>query len=241
MNLSERIRSLISEPLTAAEIHKKCEIEVDLVRGLLQTMVKLGIAKRIGDKRPYQYQLARPLKQQNRGFKLNDKKNISQEIRDQLKVKNMAPAEIGAALGITTEKAYQHMRDMLPGGYICKMGDGKYMWLKDPKQPLTPDQKAAKAEAKREKRKANRRIAAALSPKRIRHPRMTPLTVKKSANPQCDKPAQTVDEWLKAGGVIDRSPTLPKFERLTAKDIAKGIYRQRSIVTVNAGRSYLTA
>lgn len=241
MNLSERIRSLIANPLTAPEIHSKMPgVDIKLIRGLLQRMVIVGIAKRIGDKRPYQYQVARPLKQQNRGFDLKVV-TIAQKIRDELKVQNMSPAEVGAALGMTASEAYKHMRDMVPGNYLCKMGDGKYMWLKDPKRPMTSTEKSAKEKARQADKNAKRRAVLASQPPRVRHPKISPLTVKKVAETQCNKPAQTVDEWLKAGGVIDRSPTVPKFERLTAEEISQVSHRQRSIVTVNAGRSYLTA
>ncbi len=51
---------------------------------------------------------------------------------------------------------------------------------------------------------------------------------------------QTVEEWIKAGGVIDRSPTVPKFERLTADEIESAPYRQKISASTISTRSYLS-
>lgn len=40
-----------------------------------------------------------------------------------------------------------------------------------------------------------------------------------------DRPKQSVEDWLKAGGKIDRSPTAHKFERLTKAEIESGAAR----------------
>jgi len=69
VNTSENIRSLISLPLTAHEIHAKMpEVDLKLIRGCIQRMVATGIVRKIGESRPYSYQLARKLKRTNRGF-----------------------------------------------------------------------------------------------------------------------------------------------------------------------------
>lgn len=159
--------------------------------------------------------------------------NVSQAIRDQLKVNQMTPAEIGAALGITTERAYQHLRDMIPGAYICKMGDGTYMWLKDPKKAMSQEEK----EEKRRERNIKRRVARQLNPT-VSAPHRV-----KSAGPKKAEaafvPGETVDEWIKAGGVIDRSPMTNKFKRLTAEDIDRNRRGPSPFWKIKVSRAYL--
>lgn len=206
---SERIRSLIVEPMTATEVSERLAVRVKLVRGLIQTMLRLGIVTKVGDKRPYQYQVSRELKEQNRGFGL--KSNTSQKIRDLLKKEDMKPAQICRELGLKSDRAYQHLRDMIPGGYIVKNINGTYRWLKDPAPPMSEEEKNRK---KNERRRAQR---AANPPRPVRRTTM-PIVIRK-AQPQCTKPSQTVEEWEANGGVIDRSPTQSRFERLTTEDI----------------------
>jgi hypothetical protein len=209
---SERIRSLIAEPMTAAQVSESLAVRVKLVRGLIQTMLRLGIVTKVGDKRPYQYQVSRELKEQNRGFGL--KSNTSQKIRDLLKKEDMTPAQICRELGLKSDRAYQHLRDMIPGGYIAKNVNGTYRWLKDPAPPMSEEEKNRK---KNERRRAQR-AANPPAPRPIRRASTMPIVIRKP-QPQCVKPSQTVEEWLANGGVIDRSPTQSRFERLTTEDI----------------------
>lgn len=237
MNLSERIRSLISEPMTSADISKTIDVRVKLVRGLIQTMLRLGIVTKIGDKRPYKYQVVRELKEQHRGFGL--KSNTSQKIRDLLKEEDMTPGQIGAELAVKVETVYQHMRDMIPGGYIAKNPNGTYRWLKDPKPPMTEQERAEKRRERRRAKRAAGAINPRVKPAKPRHERMVPITIKKPVVTSSGKPAQTVDEWLAQGGVIDRSPTPVRFERLTQKDISSHDYRGRPSSVQRVARSYL--
>lgn len=234
MNKSERIRSLINEPMTSAEISESIDVRVKLVRGLIQTMLRLGIVTQIGDKRPYKYQVARELKEQNRGFGL--KSNTSQNIRNTLKIQELTPAQIASKLSLKTDNVYQHMRDMIHSGYIAKNEDGTYQWIKDPAPPMTEQERLAK----RRERDRLKRAAHASTPRpKVRHERMVPITIKKPVEDANGKPAQTVDEWLAEGGKIDRSPTPVRFERLTKQDIASHDYRGRPSAVQRVARSYL--
>ena len=66
---------------------------------------------------------------------------------------------------------------------------------------------------------------------------MTVVKVKEKAEPKAVK-AQTVDEWLAQGGVIDRSPTPLPFERLSQADIDMS-YRAASTAQLRTTRTYL--
>jgi hypothetical protein len=58
-----------------------------------------------------------------------------------------------------------------------------------------------------------------------RKPDAMTIKVKRAAQPTDNSPRQTVEEWLKAGGKIDRSPTEHKFERLSHEEIMGGAKR----------------
>lgn len=221
MNISACIRSLISYPMTADEIQKSVGVPIATIRGILQRMVIVGTVDRIGCKKPYKYQ-------NSKGYTLN-KKNVAQLIRDQLKITQMAPAQVAALIGVTTERAYQCMRDMVKSGHIAKMGDGTYVFIREPKKPMTPDEA-------REKKKAARRVA---KNGQRRYPvKQYTVIAPKKIKEEYTGPKQSVDDWLKAGGVIDRSPTVPKFERLTAEDIAATPFRPSSMQG-GTSRAYL--
>lgn len=221
MNKSERIRSLISSPKTAAEIQQSVGVPIATIRGILQRMVIVGKVDRIGCKKPYKYQ-------NSKGYTL-DKKNVAQLIRDQLKIKQMAPAQVAALIGVTTERAYLCMRDMVKTGILAKGGDGTYIFVREPKKPMS------KEEA-REKKNAARRVG---NNGQRRYP-VKPYTViaPKKIKEEYTGPKQSVEDWIKAGGKIDRNPTIPKFERLTAEDIAATPFRPSSMQG-GTSRAYL--
>lgn len=236
MNLSERIRSQIGNPLTAPEIHSKMpDVDIKLIRGLLQRMVIVGIVKRIGDKRPYQYKVGRGLEIHKRGTDLN----ITAQVRSCIKEHGpISPDGIAKITGIKVREVRARITEMKKRKFIEADANGLIVFLRD---RITPSTRMADSE--RRQRDRLRMKLARQKASQSRPAQSTPMTVvnlKGKPEPK-NVVAQTVDEWLKAGGVIDRSPTVPKFERLTADDIAQVGYRQRSIVTVNAGRSYLTA
>lgn len=193
--------------------------------GCLQRMVARGIIIRHGT-RPHTYTLGRPLLPQNRGSKPG--MSTAEKIREQLKIRQMAPAEIAQAIGITTERCYQGLRDML-GTYVAKMGDGTYMWLRDPKKAMTDEEKNAK-------RRARKKTEA---PKVSQAIRQRPIQIRRAPVASYEGPRQSVEEWLAAGGVIDRSPTQSRFERLTASDIGGADWRGRPMMPNRASRNYL--
>lgn len=221
MNISDRIRSLIISPKTAAEIHQKMpEVSLALIRGCIQTMVRVGLVNRIGSKKPYTYQVARSLKQQNRGFDLS-KVSFSQQVRDQLKKKDMRPAEIADAIGSTSQKVFTSLRDSCTAGYVQKAADGTYKFVRDPVQ------KVAMSKEERYRRQREYRDRKAAEEGRTRNPRrpVKPYTVIEPKKVTWMGDYQTVEEWVAAGGVIDRSPTPNRFERLTDENILTNSFK----------------
>lgn len=232
MNKSERIRSLISQPKTAAEIHTEMpDVPIPLIRGLLQTMLHRGLAHRIGDKRPYQYKIGRGLEIHKRGRDLN----ITQQIRACIRHNGPISADrIQIETGIKMKDIRSRISEMKKRKFIEQDANGCYVFLRESKNPpeLTPEERKEKA---RELKARQRRRQKALRPKKC-----VPLTIvkaKQSAQSVAQKP-MTVDEWLAQGGVIDRSPTPLPFERLSRDDIDTS-YRARSTVMARTARSYL--
>lgn len=236
MNNSARIRSLISHAMTAAEIHELMpDVPLPLIRGLLQTMLHRGLAHRIGDKRPYQYKVGRGLEIHKRGTDLN----ITQKVRACIRHNGPISADrIAMETGIAIREVRARITEMKKRKFIQADENGCLVFLRDRITPTTRMADSERRQRDRVRMKLARQKAAQNRP--AQSTPMTVVNLKGKPEPK-NVVAQTVDEWLKAGGVIDRSPTVPKFERLTADDIAQVGYRQRSIVTVNAGRSYLTA
>lgn len=232
MNKSERIRSLISQPKTAAEIHTEMpDVPIPLIRGLLQTMLHRGLAHRIGDKRPYQYKIGRGLEIHKRGRDLN----ITQQIRACIRHNGPISAHgINEKTAIDLRHIRSRISELKKRKFIEMDEKGCYVFLRESKNPpeLTPDERKEKA---RELKARQRRRQKALRPKKC-----VPLTIvkaKQSAQSVAQKP-MTVDEWLAQGGVIDRSPTPLPFERLSRDDIDMS-YRARSTVMARTARSYL--
>lgn len=211
------------------------DVSVTLIRGLIQTMVARGLAHRIGDKRPYQYKVGRGLEIHNRGKDLN----ITQQVRECIKKNGpISPDRIAMETGIAIREVRARITEMKKRKFIQADENGCLVFLRDRITPTTRMADSERRQRDRVRMKLARQKAAQNRP--AQSTPMTVVNLKGKPEPK-NLVAQTVDEWLKAGGVIDRSPTVPKFERLTADDIAQVGYRQRSIVTVNAGRSYLTA
>ena len=241
MNISERIRSLITNPITAAEIHSKMpEVSLPLIRGCIQTMVKVGISIRIGDKKPYKYKIARELKPQKRGFKTVIV-TLSERIRKLLEASGpMVNAQVAEALGEPPKETSRAMFDLKRRGYIHRSDDGLFTFISHPPKRiyLTPTEYTAKI-AEEKKKKATRlaRVTAKVAG------RGKEITV--AAKPVKTAPAfanmkgETVEEYLARGKKIDYSPTTPKFERLTADDIARYDYRSTPNMPQRVARSYL--
>ncbi len=126
MNISDRIRSLISSPKTASDIHKEMPgVSITLIRGCIQTMVRVGLVNRIGSKKPYSYQVARSLKQPNRGFDLT-KVSFAQQIRDALKTGPKSSKEITHILGSDGTKVGYALRECIDRGQVARIGHGYF-------------------------------------------------------------------------------------------------------------------
>ena len=220
MNLSQRIRSHLSSPKTAADVHSIIGGDLSLIRGCIQTMVRVGILDRTGDKKPYRYKVARCLKEQNRGFNLTEI-SFAQKVRDVLKSGRMSDVEVALRLESTRRKVGDTIREGADKGFILAHPDKTYSFLRDPvkKIPISHEE--------RNRRKAE-------------HNRLKRAKKSSPIEPKPIQPCQTVDEWVAAGGVIDRSSTKPKFERLTHEDIISSNINPVSTYA-RAGRSYLSS
>lgn len=222
MNLSERIRSCLSSPKTAADVHSEIGGNLAIIRGCIQTMVKVGLLERIGEAKPYRYQVARPLKQKLRGVEKTMAVSQAQQVRDWLKVNGPAAnAAISKGLGIPPKKCCKILIGMKRYGCVNQDSDRVYHFVRDPipMQSMTYEQK--REATVRNSRNMRSRIKAIQKQEiaNARKPDAMTIKVKRDSQQIDNSPRQTVDEWLKAGGKIDRSPTEHKFERLTKADI----------------------
>lgn len=224
MNLSERIRSCLSSPKTAADVHSEIGSNLALIRGCIQTMVKAGLLERIGETKPYRYRVARPLKNKLRGYEKVMAASKAQQIRDWLKQHGPATnAQVSQGVSMKPKASSKTLCDMRKRGYVSRSEDGYFAFLADP-EPVQGMSEDERREANRinNKRKRDRAKNAALkSVKRISD-KMT-ISMPKPVNVKVK--AQSVDEWLKQGNKIDRSPTPSRFERLTHDEIVAGARR----------------
>lgn len=231
MNLSERIRSLISEPMTAAEIHSKMpDVSLPLIRGLIQTMLARGLAHKIGDKRPYQYKVGRGLEIHNRGRDLN----VTQQVRECIKKNGpISPDRIAMETGIAIREVRARITEMKKRKFIQADENGCLVFLRD---RITPTTRMADSE-----RRQQDRVRMKLARQRDAVKRKDAMTVVKVKEVKAtfSGAPQSVDDWLKSGGVIDRSPTPSPFERLTIEDIAQASFRPSSQTQVRTTRNYL--
>jgi hypothetical protein len=232
--MSERIRSLIVEPMTATEIHSKMpDVSLPLIRGLIQTMLARGLAHRIGDKRPYRYKVGRGLEIHNRGRDLN----VTAQVRDCIKKSGpISPDRIAMETGIAIREVRARITEMKKRKFIQADENGCLVFLRDRITPTTRMADSERRQRDRVRMKLARQKAAQNRP--VQSTPMTVVNLKGKPEPK-NVVAQTVDEWLKAGGIIDRSPTPVPFERLTIEDIAPHDYRARPNVGQRASRSYL--
>ena len=237
MNISERIRSLISEPRTAAEIHSNIpEVSLPLIRGCIQTMVVSGMMHKANDSRPYKYQLGRGLEIHNRGRNLN----ITQQVRACIRHNGPISADrIQIETGIKMKDVRSRISEMKKRKFVIQDENGLYSIGRElkckPSQRTEEDKRIANLEAQRKRRNRERALRESKRPKESTP--MTVVKVKEKAEPRAVK-AQTVDEWLAQGGVIDRSPTPLPFERLSRADIDMS-YRAASTAQLRPTRTYL--
>lgn len=227
MNLSERIRSCLSSPKTAADVQSIIGGDLALIRGCIQTMVKVGLLERIGDAKPYRYRVARPLKQKLRGVEKAMAVSQAQQVRDWLKANGPARnAEVSKGTGFPPKQCSRILSYMKRYGCVRRDDERMYHFVRDAIQ-----MQAMTAEEKREANARNNRTMRArikaIQQQEIdnaRKPDAMTIKVKREAAVY-NRPKQTVEDWLKAGGKIDRSPTEHKFERLTKAEIESAAAR----------------
>lgn len=237
MNISARIRSLISSAMTAAEIHEIMpDVDVKMIRGCIQPMVASGVMHRVGDKKPYKYQLGRGLEIHNRGRNLN----ITQQVREY--IRGHAPISsdrIAMGTGLALKVVRSRVSEMKKRGMLVRDDNGLYSMGRElicrPSKRTEEDKRRDARDASRRRRARERALRESKRPKESTP--MTVVKVKEKAEPKAVK-AQTVDEWLAEGGVIDRSPTPLPFERLSRADIDTS-YRAASTAQLRTTRTYL--
>lgn len=233
MNLNERIRSCLSSPKTAAHVHSEIGGNLALIRGCIQTMVKVGLLERIGDAKPYRYRVARPLKQKLRGVEKTMAVSKAQQVRDWLKAKGPAKnAEVSKGTGFPPKQCSRILSYMKRYGCVRQDDERNYHFVRDAiqMQAMTADEKR-EANARNNRSMRSRRASRVRHEKRARikaiqqqeianarKPDAMTIKVKREAAVD-DRPKQTVEDWLKAGGKIDRSPTEHRFERLSHEEI----------------------
>jgi len=227
VNLSERIRSRLSSPKTAADVHSEIGSNLALIRGCIQTMVKVGLLQRIGEAKPYLYQVARPLKQKLRGVEKTMAVSQAQQVRDWLKANGPARnAEVSKGTGFPPKQCSRILSYMKRYGCVRQDDDRMYHFVRDAiqMQAMTADEKR---EANARNNRSMRARIKAIQQQEIANSRKADaMTIKvKLQVVEDDRPKQSVDEWLADGGVIDRSPTEHKFERLTKADIESAAAR----------------
>lgn len=227
MNLSERIRSCLSSPKTAADVQSIIGGDLALIRGCIQTMVKVGLLERIGDSKPYLYRVARPLKQKLRGVEKAMAVSQAQQVRDWLKANGPAKnAEVSKGTGFPPKQCSRILSYMKRYGCVRQDDDRMYHFVRDAiqMQAMTSDEKR---EANARNNRTMRARIKSIQQHEIANARKSDtMTIKvKRETPVDDRPKQTVEDWLKAGGKIDRSPTEHKFERLTKAEIESAAAR----------------
>lgn len=228
MNLSERIRSCLSSPKTATDVNSEIGSNLALIRGCIQTMVKIGLLERIGDAKPYLYRVARPLKQKLRGVEKTMSVSQAQQVRDWLKANGPAKnAEVSKGTGFPPKQCSRILSYMKRYGCVSQDDDRMYHFVRDAiqMQAMTAEEKR---EANAKNNRAMRSRIKAIQQQEIANSRKPDsMTIKVKRDPQQidNYPRQTVDDWLKAGGKIDRSPTEHKFERLSHEEIMGGAKR----------------
>jgi hypothetical protein len=195
--------------MTALDIHHKMpDVPLPLIRGLLQTMLHRGLAHRIGDTRPYSYKVGRGAETHNRGKDLN----ITAVVRECIKAHGPISAKrIVEETGVSIQEVRARITEMKKRKFIAVDENGLFTFLRD---RITPSQRMSD-----EKRKEIDRNRMRLARQKEALRRSQVISVKPKVAFKFAGPAQTVEEWLASGGVIDRSPTQSRFEHLTTEEI----------------------
>lgn len=218
-NVSEMIREFLSEsPVSSLDILEGIGnvTTIKRLRGILGGMHRLGMINKLGEEAPYVYTIARKTvkKYDKNAYKkeiskrdelpytiedvdaLKDKLDFnarqrSQLIRQAIKLLPMRPMHIAMATGLHRKHVSGTISDMLQRGYVKKREDGCYEFVKSPKNEA------------------------------IDTMRNMSIGSQKPAKVDAwkDIEAETVEEFIARGGVIDRTPYRAHFENLKHEDI----------------------
>lgn len=218
-NVSELVREFLSDsPVSSLEILEGIGnvTTIKRLRGILGGMQRLGMINKLGEEAPYVYTIARKTvkKYDNNAYNkeiskrdelpytiedvesLRDKLDFnarqrSQLIRQAIKLLPMRPMHIAMATGLHRKHVSGTISDMLQRGYVKKREDGCYEFVKSPKNEA------------------------------IDTMRNMSIGSQKAAKVDAwkDVEAETVEEFMARGGVIDRTPYRANFENLKHEDI----------------------
>lgn len=179
------------------------------VRSIIREMVKSGILVKASDKIPYRYAIGRKSERETPysdadveavRVKIEGiKGSLADKIRAAVKIMPMQPRHIVIATGYTKKTINGSLFDMVKRGYIERLEDGRYSFVKDP----------------------------SLKPRNRGRDIMRNVSVAKAKPEKVDAwkdaEGETVESFLARGGKIDYSDTPNKFENLTHEEIeAKG-------------------
>ncbi len=211
-NVSEVIRGLIGEgAMNSIEIHDSLNGSLSKrhVRSIIREMVKSGILVKASDKIPYKYAIGRKSERETPysdadveavRTKIEGMEGcLADKIRAAVKLMPMHPRHIVIATGYTKKTINGSLFDMARRGYIERLEDGRYSFVKDPS--LKPRNRG---------RDIMRNVSVA------------------SAKPEKvdawkDAEGETVEAFLARGGKIDYSETIHKFENLTHEEITQKV------------------
>ena len=167
------------------------------------------------------------------------KVSFSQQVRDVLKSGPNRPIRIAEILGSTGQKVQDALRENRKSGYCISLGDGMYEFVRDP-VPKTTMPKAERlarqaAYRKRKAEEAGREYAP--NPMKARKESKNKQYTVIKPKIEDSRPLPSTEDWLKAGGVIDTSPTPHRFERLTVEDIRHHSLRAPVGYGLSSGRA----
>lgn len=219
MSISKQIRDAIQAGhKTKPEITKAIGIEMtgEKFRGYVKSMVSKGMVKKVGVGDSAEYTMAREVANTGGprmheikdssgiGYTLDDVMKVkeqldfnvrqrSQLIRQAIKLLPMRPIHISVATGINRRHVSGTVSDMLIRGYVRRLDNGCYEYVKSPKNEALDKTRNLSIGSK----------------SKIQHdPKVYYLGE-----------TETVEKFLARGGKIDYSGTANKFERLTHEEI----------------------
>lgn len=181
---------------------------------IIKDMMKSGMLIKHGDKQPYRYGIGRPSKRpgiaktQDKTKKVHEAYTMAEvedvkekvagvtgshayRIREALKLLPMRPIHVAYVTDVERRTATKSLSWMVEAGNVERLEDGRYKFMKDPK--------VAGKEVLRNMSISRRRMHEEAS--------------------SYEGEAETIEEFLARGGVIERCATPFKFERLKHDEI----------------------